>query len=259
MKQIPLLSILLSYLLSSYLPHSAAAQIDRKKPVTGKFVHQFGLGWNYAVISPDGFNRALTDFNENPNIGNAKFEAISWMHAPSLAFSIYGNPGEARARILFEISATGRWRNLKINNELLQTETRTTLHFHTLRVGFGTVPFQRENFDIGLGVGLEGGLLLAGVGSTTAEVVQTDFVYGVSVFMPINIALGQNVGFSLRPYYQYQLKEADFSEFYEKLNSYPPLDTEKLKTRLNNFGIEAHLTFFVASHDTATHSRKKGK
>jgi hypothetical protein len=244
MKKLSIIWLCVSLLLCFQLQAQTTRKKGKNAKATGKFITQLGIGWNYSMLEPTGFNHAMKQFDGN-------VEEITWMHAPSLAVSVYGNPGESHLRLLFDFGLTGRWRNIKIDDNASSSSLKTTFHFHTARLGIGTLPFQSHTFDVGLGVGFDGGIAMAGFGKDVAEIVQTEFVYGASVFMPIYVRVGRGFSIGLRPYYQYQLKELNFAKFNQKLNpdTYLLTPPEKLKSKPHHFGIELHFNFFNGVYD----------
>lgn len=244
--------ILILLLIANVLSISLLAQDNRTRGKKGKqYGKQYGQisgGWNHSIMDLSGFNNVLAFYNESLSDGSEKFASLDFLQGPSAALSFYGAADNKKfTRTMFEIGFSGRWKKLNAFNAALEEKQSVKLNASSAHIRFGTLPVLTTNFDIGLGIGVDGSMVEARAsrGESILENVQTDFLVAASVFMPIYIGFGKKSPLSLgiRPYYQYQFKSVDF----QKLNQYLSPDTyqnlapEKQKSRFNNYGIEAHL------------------
>ena len=259
-----LIVILITVLLFSI---NAFAQDSRtrgnKQKAYGKQLAQLGIGWGYFAIAPEGLSKSINTYNASLLNGRAAFGQVSAMHGPSLAFTSYGNHGDSKARIFFEFGARAGWHKAEATNTLTDKTSTIDTQLYTANLSIGGVAIQRQHFDLIFAFGIDGGALLTNAFGNNSQAVdfnysQSDIMYGLNVMMPLYFGLGDHASLGIRPYYRYQISNADFGTLNKKLNGLPDSFTSEASYTgsLSNYGIEVHLTLiFNRSSDTSSRRR----
>ncbi|MCU0445583.1 MAG: hypothetical protein MUE85_11770 [Microscillaceae bacterium] len=231
----------------------------------GKQCAHLGLGWNYSALDLQGYNYALARFGETRNNTNL-FSQLTNLQGPSVTLSFHGAKENKKfTRYLFEVGFSGRWNRQKILDPNNNQDLTVKINASSAHLRIGTLPVHTTNFDIGLGLGLDGMLVNVSTAQATnaLESIQQNIGLGASVFMPIYWTFGynSNVALGIRPYYQYQFQTLDFSELNKKINpqTYANDPLEAQKARFSNFGLEVQLVILFHKHflSKSTHKKKQ--
>jgi hypothetical protein len=220
----------------------------------GKSIIQIGGGYNFIFLNPTGINYSLQKYNENNPLLQA-FSKIEMLNGFSGALTFYGSKEDKKqTRYLFEIGYTGGSQKtsakaLTTNSLLIPSQTTIGLDMHNFHLRAGTFPILGM-IDVGIGGGIDGGFSNLYIETQNGkENLDSPFLIGASVFLPIYINFGQNSKFSLgiRPYYQYQFTTSNASKLYNHLNLIAVAkDETKTKYALHNYGVELHLVFMLS-------------
>jgi hypothetical protein len=208
-----------------------------------------GLGGNYALPALTGFDAMLEEFNEKYTTQDNPFLTATPFMGGSLVLTSYGNHGESRARLWYELGLHGASRDLFATEKTSKETNGISQQIYDVHVGFGAVPIQRPRFDVALAVTGDFGALRTNAKGTNFTkkytYSQDDFFYGVTACMPIYLYFNEHISLGIRPYYQYQLNTLSFQNMHKTMNFdanaiFQPAKDITLSA-FHNYGVYVHI------------------
>ncbi|MEO1654059.1 MAG: hypothetical protein AAFU64_10965, partial [Bacteroidota bacterium] len=194
--------------------------------------------------------KVVQEFNDLRDDNSEEMSEFDQLQGPSGLLTFYGNSKEGTGpRMLYELGYHYFQDRNSTYDDLVTNEREVILNMHNFSVGVGGMFIQSQNFDWGLGLGLEGAVVDTKLGSLDQdpESLKRQFLVGLNAFAPIYIGFGANgpLALSVRPFYQFRFNQADYNPLRSALA--PPntevLPSDDFKSSPHAFGIEFH--FFI--------------
>lgn len=206
----------------------------------------FGLGYNQSYAKLDSLNFILQRYNEARPGLDKQLPAI---HTPA---GLAVRAGYAGSRWVTELGFTGRWQRAKATDSI-----GTVLEAQFVRYSGATVEvgFARRLGEIfQLGLSLDFGAVTAAartgiqprVGTQPYYKAVTGLTLGNTLHLQAQIPLNDFLRLDIRPYYQHNWVQNDFSRLNQTINpqTYQP-DPDIILVGTGNAGIKIMLTAYL--------------